>query len=146
MHDTQARPNNKGQSERFPKESSTTRRIDAAPRWPTRVGDPLHALVKRRRLSNRSDVDKQSPNLDPYIGRPTAVQQFFASFSLERAFTLLGFLVAVIVMSLFSLDLACGWPFWRASILFDATSTICGAVLLLLCWDVCWEQLKGLTP
>jgi hypothetical protein len=143
MQGTQARPGNQGQSERFPKGSSPTRRIDAAPRWPTRLGDPFHALVKRRRPSTRSENNR--PDLNPEIRRPTALQQFFRSFSLERSFTLLGFMVAVIVMSLFGLDLACGWPFWRASILFDVTSTICGAVLLLLSWDVCWEQVKGLT-
>jgi hypothetical protein len=73
------------------------------------------------------------------------MQQFFASSSLERSFTLLGFFVAVFAISVFGFDLACGWPFRRASLLFDVTSTICGSVLLLLCWDVFREQVKGLT-
>jgi hypothetical protein len=147
MQVTQLRPSNRGQSERFPKSSSTTRGIDGAQLWPTRAGDRLHTLVRRRRraLSNRSEDDKQSPNFGSDVRRPTALQQFFASFSLERSFTLFGFMVAVILMSFFGLDLACGWPFRRASVLFDVTSTVCGAVLGFLCWDVFWEQVKGQT-
>ena len=147
MHEIQTRQINRGQSERFPKTNSTNHRTDGAKPWPSRAGDRLYPLAKLRQtaLSNRSEADKQSANFGYYVQRRTALQQFFASFSLERSFTLFGFTVAVILISLFSLDLACGWPFRRASPLIDSTSTVCGAVLLLLSWDVFREQVKGFT-
>jgi len=147
MHDMQARPSNTGQSQRFPRSNSGKHRTDGTTLWPTQSGDRLHALVKRRRraLSNRSEVYEQSSKVGYHFQRRTTLQQFFPSFSLERSFTLFSFAVAVILISLFGLDLACAWPFRRASLLFDFTSTLCGAVLLLLCWDVFWEQAKGLT-
>jgi hypothetical protein len=115
--------------------------------WPTRIGDRVRPLIGHRQkaLSNGSEVEKQSSNFGYRVPRQTALQQFFASFSLERSFTLLGFSVAVVSILVFGLDLVCAWPFRRASLLFDFTSTLCGAGLLLLCWDVFWEQVKGLT-
>jgi hypothetical protein len=147
MHDMQSRLIQKGQSEHFANRGGTTRRIGRIQVWPTRTGDRLPSFVRRRArpISNPAEVKQPSPKIGPDIRRPTALEQFFAAFSLERSFTLFGFLVAVSLVSFFGLDLACGWPFRHASFLFDTTSTICGAVLAFLCWDVFWEQAKGQT-
>jgi len=144
MHDIQVRPSTKSHDQRFRPSARTHVRARDNEHWPMQAGDRLRALVKRgTSLSNGSN--KQPLTFSSDVRRPTAIEQFFAPFSLERSFTLLGFIVAVSVISFFSLDVACGWPFRRASLLFDATSTICGAVLLVLCWHVFWEQVKGFT-
>jgi hypothetical protein len=147
MQDLQARQSNRGQSETFPKGNSTNHRTGRTDLWPARSGDGPYPLFRigRRALSNRSEVNRQSPDFGYYVQRRSVLQQFLASFSLERAFTLFGFTVVAILISVFGLDLVCGWPFRRASILFDSTSTICGAMLLFLCWGVFTEQAKGLT-
>jgi hypothetical protein len=144
MHDTQVKPRTQSDDQGFRPTARANVRVGAKHRWPVQVGDGPHVLLKRR-TSPLHGSNEQPSTSDFVLRRPTALQQFFASFSLERSFTLLGFTVAVFEISLFGLDLALGWPFRHASLLFDATSSICGALLLLLCWDVFREQVKGFT-
>ena len=147
MSDTTTTQINNRKNERFPNRNNKIRRID--PNWPspTRAVDRHPSVVQRRRTSlvNRQRVDEQRPSFDIKVRRPTALQQFLSSFSLERSFTVLGFVVAVFLISVFGVDLAWGWPFRHASSLFDTTSVICGAALAYLSWDVFWEQIRGLT-
>lgn len=123
------------------------RRID--PKWtsPLRVSHPRLPWVPRRRATIVSPParDEQELSFKTEVRRRTAWRQFLNAFSLERSFTVLGFVVAVLLISVFGLDLACGWPFRHASSLFDASSVICGATLAYLSWDVFWEQVRGLT-
>ena len=46
-----------------------------------------------------------------------------------------GFTVAALLVVLFGVDLALGWPFQRASILFDSMSAVSGVVLGYLSWN-----------
>ena len=144
MRDTQVKRQTQSHDHDFRPIARANVRVRATNHWPKQAGDRPGVSLKRRTSSSHSS-NEQPPPSDFVFRRPSAMQQFFASFSLERSFTLLGFIVAVVVVSFFGLDLACGWPFRRASLLFDTTSTICGALLFLLCWEVFWEQAKGFT-
>ena len=75
--------------------------------------------------------------LDKKSRRATAVR-----FSLERLFTGLGFAIALGLVAAFGLDLAFAWPFWRASVLFDAAFVVCGIALAYLSWNVHRDQLR----
>src|SRR5689334_7107645 len=144
MPNTQLKSDTKTHDQSFRSNARSPSHVRETQHWPKRVGVGRVASVNRgKSLSNSPNV--RPPTVDLAVRRPTAIQQFFASFSLERSFTLLGFIVAVLIVSLFGADLACGWPFRRASLLFDTTSTICGALLVLLCWDVFAEQVKGIS-
>jgi hypothetical protein len=79
------------------------------------------------------------------VRRASVLTEFFSSISVERSFTLLAFVVAGLVISLFGLDLAIGWPFRRVSLLFDTASAVCGAGLAYLSWDVFQDQVRGKT-
>jgi hypothetical protein len=142
MNDTRVRRRTQSDDQGFRPSTNANIRVRAKNHWPVQAGDRPGVSLKRRTSPSHSS-NEQLPPSDFVVRRPSAMQQFFASFSLERSFTLLGFIVAVVVVSFFGLDLACGWPFRRASLLFDTTSTICGALLLLLCWDVFREQVRG---
>lgn len=147
MSDTATTPINNRQNERFSNRDNKTRRID--PKWPspTRADYWQRPLVQRRPTpsAGRQGVEEQGPSFEIKVRRPTALQQFLSSYSLERSFTVLGLVVAVFSISVFGVDLAWGWPFRHASSLFDITSVICGAGLAYLSWDVFWEQVRGLT-
>jgi hypothetical protein len=144
MHDTQVRPRTQSHDPGFGPSARATVPVRAKNHWPVQARNRLAVSLKRRTLS--SPGSNEQPSTSSFVlRRTTAMQQFFASFNLERSFTLLSFIVAVSVVSLFGLDLTCGWPFRRASPSFDTTSTICGVLLLLLCWDVFWDQVKGRT-
>jgi hypothetical protein len=76
-------------------------------------------------------------------GRRTSQGGFPASFSLEMAFTLLGFLVATFLISAFGSDLLFGWPFLRASLLYDVNCVVCGLALAYLSWNVLQDLRRG---
>jgi len=147
MSDTTATPISNRRNEHFFNRDNKIRRID--PNWPspTRVSHQRLPWVQRRRASivSRQAKDVQELSSNAKVRRPPAWRQFLSSFSLERSFTVLGFVVAVLLISVFGVDLACGRPFRHASSLFDASSVICGAALAYLSWDVFWEQVRGLT-
>jgi hypothetical protein len=65
-----------------------------------------------------------------------------AAFILEKGFTLLGFLVAAFLVLVFGADLAFGWPFLQASLLYDVNCVVCGIALAYLSWDVLRDQLR----
>src|SRR5437868_1879596 len=134
-------------NEHFSNRDNKIRRID--PKWPspTRVSHQRLPSVQRRRASivSRQGKEEQELSFTAEVRRPTVLRQFLSSFSLERSFTVLGFVVAVLLISVFGVDLVWGWPFRHASSLFDASSVFCGAALAYLSWDVFWEQVRGLT-
>jgi NADH:ubiquinone oxidoreductase subunit 3 (subunit A) len=80
------------------------------------------------------------------VPRPTkrqrsALARFFSeSPSIEKAFTLLSFLVAITLFVVCSLDLAIAWPWMRASRLFDWTFLVCALIFLVLTFDVFRDQ------
>lgn len=55
-------------------------------------------------------------------------------FSVEKALTMSGFVIAGLLILLFGLDLATEWPFHRYSLLMDVGYCICGALLVFLSW------------
>jgi hypothetical protein len=147
MSDTTATPISHRRNEHFSNRDNKTRRIDSKWPSPTRVSHQRLPWVQRRRASivSRQGKDEQELSSNAEVRRPPAWRQFLSSFSLERSFTVLGFVVAVLLISVFGADLAWGCPFRHASSLFDASSVFCGAVLAYLSWDVFWEQIRGLT-
>jgi hypothetical protein len=62
--------------------------------------------------------------------------------SLELLFTLLGFAVALFLVSAFGLDLAIGWPFRQASLLYDVNSVLSGIGLAYLSFDAYRDQVR----
>jgi hypothetical protein len=61
-------------------------------------------------------------------------------FTIEKAFTVLGFAVGALLVLLFGVDLVIGVPFDRASLTFDIASVSSGAILLYLSLDVLRDQ------
>ena len=59
---------------------------------------------------------------------------------MPKALCILGMAVAILVLLIFSLDLALGIPFSRASWLLDAVFAACAAVLGYLSWATLREQ------
>jgi len=60
---------------------------------------------------------------------------FLRTITLEKCFVIFGFLVALGMILVFGIDLATGWPFWRANISWDVAAVICGIGLTYLTWD-----------
>jgi hypothetical protein len=147
MSDTTTIQINKRQIERFSNRDKQPRRIDGNWPSPTRMVDRLRPLAKRQPApsASRQGMKNQASSFEVEVRRPTALQRYFSSLSLERSFTVLGFVVAMLLISIFGVDLVWGWPFRHASSLFDTTSVICGAGLAYLSWDVFSEQARGLT-
>lgn len=145
MPATQSAPSKARHSELFPKGRSSTRHPSRQSPWPTRPGDLSRLTSRRQGLPSGGRYEKDQQNAVVPARRPSTLRKFFGAFSLERSFTLLGFVVAALMISLFGLDLACGWPFRRASSLFDATFTVAGVALAYLSWDVFWDQVRRRT-
>ena len=57
-----------------------------------------------------------------------------------KALSLLGVVVAALLLVAFTLDVAIGIPFSKASILMDVGFIICGAILAYLSWSTFREQ------
>src|SRR6478752_8607 len=115
MSDTTATRISNRRNEHFSNRDNKIRRID--PKWPspTRASHQRLPGVQRRRASivSRQGKGEQELSSNAEVRRPPAWRQFLRSFSLERSFTVLGFVVAVLLISVFGVDLAWGWPFRR---------------------------------
>ena len=59
---------------------------------------------------------------------------------MAKALTVLGMLVAILILLIFTLDLAISIPFGKASLAMDIGLVICGAILLYLSWSAYREQ------
>lgn len=59
---------------------------------------------------------------------------------MAKALTVLGMLVAILILLVFTLDLAISIPFGKASLAMDIGLIICGAILLYLSWSAYREQ------
>jgi hypothetical protein len=62
------------------------------------------------------------------------------SFTIEKAFTLLGVTVAALLIMLFSVDLVIAFPFQRASLACDVGFLVSGTLLFYLSIDVLSDQ------
>jgi hypothetical protein len=103
--------------------------------------------VRSRPVPQRTrTISRPWPASPPQVKRTVSVPPvrpgFLASFSVEKGFTLLGFLVAAFLVLVFGADLAFGWPFLQASLLYDVNSVVCGIALAYLSWDVLRDQLR----
>src|SRR3954463_2493161 len=100
MHDVQVRPRTQSHDPGFGPSARATVPVRAKNHWPVQARNRLAVSLKRRTLS--SPGSNEQPSTSSFVlRRPTAMQQFFASFNLERSFTLLSFIVALSVVSLF---------------------------------------------
>jgi hypothetical protein len=59
---------------------------------------------------------------------------------MAKALTIVGMLIAILILLIFTLDLAISIPFGRASRAMDIGLMICGAILLYLSWSAYREQ------
>ena len=59
---------------------------------------------------------------------------------MAKALTILGMVVALLIFSLFGLDLAIGIPFAKANIMMDVGAIICAGILGYLSWATFQEQ------
>ena len=62
-------------------------------------------------------------------------------FSMPKALCIVGTIVAVLLLLVFGIDLALGFPFGGASWLMDVGFIVCSAVLGYLSWATLREQL-----
>jgi len=53
---------------------------------------------------------------------------------MARALTILGLVVAALLLIIFGLDLALGIPFGKPSMMMDVGFVVCGAILAYLSW------------
>jgi hypothetical protein len=65
-----------------------------------------------------------------------------AALRLEQLFVWFGFAIAFCLTAAFGLDLAFGWPFLRASVLFDVACVVCGLGLAYLSWNTQRDLLR----
>jgi uncharacterized membrane protein YuzA (DUF378 family) len=68
---------------------------------------------------------------------------WIGSFGIQlmpKIMTIIGLVMAGLIVLLFALDLAAGIPFGRASMLMDITFVLCGLVLAYLSWTTMREQ------
>ena len=87
-------------------------------------------------LSTYSTPPVEQVQLPPREAKkPRRRNRFFESITLEKCFVMFGFLVACGMILTFGIDLATGWPFWRASITWDIAAVFCGSGLAYLSWD-----------
>ncbi|TWU43506.1 hypothetical protein Q31b_25470 [Novipirellula aureliae] len=88
----------------------------------------------------------------PTDGRPTRrkrrsqVSRFFRPFTLEKSFTLMGFVTGAVLVVLFATDLIFAWPLMRASTLFDVTFMLVGLLMLVSSFGVAKDQVRGRRP
>lgn len=59
---------------------------------------------------------------------------------MPKALCLVGSVVAVLLLLVFGLDLAVGFPFHRANILMDVGCLLCAAALGYISWTTLKEQ------
>lgn len=103
-------------------------RVENAPQPNRDPSNPRHGIPTAR--ESRPAVTT-SP-----LFRPQPVARSSGSgFSIEKAFVWLGFVVALALVALFGVDLACAWPFHRYMPIAEAVFAGCGAVLGYLSWD-----------
>src|SRR6185295_2639140 len=79
------------------------------------------------RVSPPHEIRRFAPQRDP-------------SFVVQKSFTLFGLAFGALLTLLFGCDLAVALPLYRASLLFDFASVVCGVMLLYLSWDVLRDQ------
>lgn len=59
---------------------------------------------------------------------------------MPRVLTIVGMVVAALLLLMFGLDLALGFPFKHASIAMDALFVLCAAMLGYMSWSTYREQ------
>src|SRR6188768_4098194 len=102
MYNTQVSPRTQSHDQGFRPWAHANVRVGAKNHWPVQAADRPGVSLKRRTSAPQS-ANEQPPTSDIVVRRPSMMQQFFSLFSLERSFTLLSFIVAVFVVSLFGL-------------------------------------------
>jgi len=101
----------------------------------TTSGLPVKGSPKRSATTTESHLRRRS---ETATTAPPSRQQSYRSnrsvFSVEKALTITGFVIAGVLILLFGLDLAIQWPFHRYSLLMDVGFCICSALLMYLSW------------
>ena len=101
-----------------------------------------------RATSSKPVADEIQPGSTPSVGpsgaAPTkgpqttprrGTSRFWSEISAAQPLLAFSFLLGLMFIVLFGLDLCTGWLFWRASVLMDVGFTVCGLGLILLCWE-----------
>lgn len=97
-----------------------------------RTAAPQHtAVLPQRTIATRPAVSM--PAVRSHL-------RHSAGFTIEKAFTALGFTVGTLLVLLFGGDLAVGLPLQRVSLTLDIGNLLCGIILLYLSADVLRDQ------
>jgi hypothetical protein len=127
------------------------RRINPEPRGSTataarrrttsdpRVRDSQQRSSTTPQTRRRSARSQTAPTAAP--ARQPSDRPNRTVFSVEKALTIPGFVVAAVLILLFGLDLATRWPFHRCSPLMDLGYCMCGALLMYVSWHTYNELL-----
>lgn len=124
--------------QRSQKSERIRRRRRIAPRELDFADSERSVLHPRDRpsLFNKESIRFRSPHLREYSNRNPSARQL----SLENCFTYFGFVVAVSLITLCTIDMMIAWPWMRFSRLFDATFWGCGWLLIAMCYDTIKDQ------
>jgi len=122
-------PSRGARAENRRKASSMQRRARAA--------QPRSAGAERRAPSEATAlVDHQvGGRIWKLAARPFTIEPSAAGSHGPKGLTVLAAVVACVLIVLFGLDLALGWPFARHSVLMDVGFVICGGLLAYLSWN-----------
>jgi hypothetical protein len=113
---------------------------------------PKAAQVEKMHQPNRNPMpvlDKSNPlrkgpaargsrhagTTSPSLTQQSAARSVGAGFGVTQALVGLGFLVAVVLVALFGLDLACAWPLGRYAPVAEGVFFGSAVVLGYLSWD-----------
>ena len=107
-----------------------------------RTRPAVHPAPVVKRSVSTETPDSAAP-ITPALSKPGKRRKLYVSFSPGKLFTWFGFAIAAGLVTAFGSDLMFGWPFWRASVLFDATFVACGVGLAWLSWSVRRDQIRG---
>lgn len=111
---------------------------------PTESRIALRAPVQRRLKTTASDWPgsqvAQQPRRQSFNDRRTRSRGI--AWAAPAIMVYFSFLVGTVVLVLHGLDLAIGWPFHQASLIYDIVSLIGGTTLAYLSWRVYREYKK----
>lgn len=104
-----------------------------------RIGNRQISNTANQREATHTSEHQETQKLSPLFSR---LVFFFQNFSLESAFTLLSFGMAVLLIALFATDLIWGWPLYGVHRIADIIFLIGGLGLLWASTDVFMSQTR----
>lgn len=107
--------------------------------------------ARRSTATHRQGIEKTHVRQQPQIQRvyrpserkqTSTLRRFIWPFTLEKCFTMIGFATGLMLLVLFTFDLAFEWPFMKVSVASDVMFVLSGLAMLLSSWDVAKDQIR----